>query len=64
MSCLWEYLEGEKMTQSKSLGQKLIRFMGSSFRGSVIQDISGNFRLRDGRPLRKVDDSTYEVVTE
>jgi hypothetical protein len=52
------------MTQSKSLGIQQIIFVGSSFRGVVIQDISGNFRLRDGRPLRKVDESTYEVVTE
>jgi len=49
------------MTQSKSLGQKRILFKGIAFYGAVIRDISGNYRLRDGRPLKKVDETTYEV---
>ena len=52
---------GERMTQSKSLGQKRILFKGIAFYGAVIRDISGNYRLRDGRPLKKVDETTYEV---
>jgi len=53
-------LEGTKMTQSKSLGKKDIKFGESHFSAAVIQDMSGNFRLRDGRPVKKIDETTYE----
>jgi hypothetical protein len=44
---------------STSLGIKSIKFGDSYFRSVVVTDGIG-FRLHDGRPVRKIDDSTFE----
>jgi len=44
---------------STTLGIKTIKFGDSSFRAVVIKEIYG-YRLHDGRPVKKLDDSTFE----